>query len=179
MEVLNMSEPFAQVDFHSTLRDSDISDKDCERYLVDWKEKMFPNRWEYLKFYNINDVKIMISPINNLMKMFFKWKVDMLANITLAGIAQCMKFKLLYDDWVRTHPLKRSIQPIIASFHTYDNNNYNKKHNKVIKVKNNNNNDVANKYEIDLDVSEEADNGISIDFTSTFSKYFDNNELRK
>jgi hypothetical protein len=30
MEVLNKSEPFAQVDFHSTLRDSDISDKDSE-----------------------------------------------------------------------------------------------------------------------------------------------------
>jgi hypothetical protein len=60
MEVLNKSEPFAQVNFHSTLRDSDISDKDYEGNLVDWKEKMFPNRWEYLKFYNINDVKIIL-----------------------------------------------------------------------------------------------------------------------
>jgi hypothetical protein len=67
---------------------------------------MFPNKWELLKFYNINDVKTMISPIDNLIKMFFQWKVDMLAGITLASIAQCMKFKLLYDDWVRTHPLK-------------------------------------------------------------------------
>jgi hypothetical protein len=84
MEVLNKSEPFAQVDFHSTPPNSDISDKDYEAYLVDWKTKDFPNRWEYLKYYNINDVKIMISPINNLMKMFFQWKVDMLANITLS-----------------------------------------------------------------------------------------------
>jgi hypothetical protein len=44
MEVLNKSEPFTQVDFHSTLRDSDISDKDYEAYLVDWKKKMFTNR---------------------------------------------------------------------------------------------------------------------------------------
>jgi hypothetical protein len=51
-----------------------------------------------LKNYNVNDVKIMISPIDNLIKMFFKWRVDMLANITLACIAQCMKLKLLYDD---------------------------------------------------------------------------------
>jgi hypothetical protein len=87
MEVLNKTEPFAQVDFHSALRDSDITDKDCQTYLVDWKEKMFANRLEYLKFYNINDVKIMISPIVNLIKMFFHWKVDMLANITLASIA--------------------------------------------------------------------------------------------
>jgi hypothetical protein len=87
MEVLNKTEPFAQVDFYSTLRDSDISDKDYQIYLEDWKTKDFPNRWEYLKLYNINDVEIMISPIDNLIKMFFKWKVDMLANITLAGIA--------------------------------------------------------------------------------------------
>jgi hypothetical protein len=86
--------------------------------------KTSPNRWEYLKFYNVNDVEIMISPIDNLIKMFLKWKVDMLANITLAGIAQCMKFKLLYDDWVRTYPLKCSNQPVITSFHAYDNNNH-------------------------------------------------------
>jgi hypothetical protein len=66
MEVLNKSEPFAHVDFHSTLRDSDISDKDYEIYLQDWKIKAFPNRLEYLKYYNINDVEIMIFPINNL-----------------------------------------------------------------------------------------------------------------
>jgi hypothetical protein len=88
----------------------------------------------------------MISPINNLIKMFFKWKLDMFANITLVSIVQCMKFKLLYEDLVRTHPLKRSNQPLITSFHTYDNNNnYKKKHNKIIKEKNSNNNDeVAN-----------------------------------
>jgi hypothetical protein len=45
MEVLNKSQPFAQVDFHSTLRDSDISDKDYKAYLVGLKEKMFINRW--------------------------------------------------------------------------------------------------------------------------------------
>jgi hypothetical protein len=60
----------------------------------------------------------------------------MLANITLAGIAQCMKFKLLYEDWVRTHPLKRSNQPVITSFHTYESNkNYKKKYGKIIKEK--------------------------------------------
>jgi hypothetical protein len=86
--VLNKSEPFVQVDFHSTLRDSDIGDKYYEGYLVDWKEKGVPNRWDYLKFYNINNAKIMISQINNLINTFFKWKVDNLANITLASIPQ-------------------------------------------------------------------------------------------
>jgi hypothetical protein len=125
METLNNTEPFTQVDFHSTLRDSYISDKDYETYLQDWKTKIFANRWEYLKFYNINYVKIMISPIDNLINMFFKWKVDMLANITLASIAQCMKFKLFYDDLVRTHPLKHSNQPVITLYNTFKNNNNN------------------------------------------------------
>jgi hypothetical protein len=74
----------------------------------------------------------MISPIDTLIKMFFKWKVDMLANITLASIAQCMKFKLLYDVWVRTHPLKHSNQPLITSFHGYQTGNGIKKKSKKI-----------------------------------------------
>jgi hypothetical protein len=35
-----------------------------------------------------------------------------------------------------------------------------------------------NEYGDDVDVSKEEDNGISIDFTTTFSKIFDNIELR-
>jgi hypothetical protein len=153
MEVLKKTEPFAEVDFHSSLRDLDINDKDYQTYLQGWKSKEFPNRLEYLKYYNINDIEIMISSIDSLIKMFFEWKVDMLANITLASIYQSIKFKLLYDDWVRPHPLKRSNQPVITSFHVYDsNNNYKKKYSKIVKEKNNNNNDdVANEYEIDLD----------------------------
>jgi hypothetical protein len=103
----------------------------------------------------------------------------MLANITLASIAQCMKCKLLYDDWIRIHPLKRSNQPAITLYNTFNINNNNNK-NKIVKENNNNNNNSfeINEYGDDVDVSEEEDNGISIDFTSTFSKYFDNNELR-
>jgi hypothetical protein len=183
MEVPNKSEPFVQVDLHFILRNSDISDKDCQTYLQDWKTKGFSNRWEYLKYYNINDVKIMISPIDNLITMFFKWKVDMLANITLACIGQCMKFKLLYDDWVRIYPFKRSNQPVITSFHVYEsNNNYKKKRNKIEKeTNNNNNNDVANEYEIDLEDEdgEEYNSKASIDFTSTFTKFFDQGQLQK
>jgi hypothetical protein len=41
----------------------------------------------------------MHSPINNLIKMFFQYGVDMLANLSLASLAQCIKYKLLYDDF--------------------------------------------------------------------------------
>jgi hypothetical protein len=44
-EVLYKSEPFTQVNFHSTLRDSDTSDKDYQTYLQDWKTKCFPIDW--------------------------------------------------------------------------------------------------------------------------------------
>jgi hypothetical protein len=178
MEVLNKSEPFAQVYFHSTLRDSDISDKNYESYLVDWKEKMSPNRLEYLMFYNINDVEIMIFSIDNLIKMFFQWKVDMLANITLASFVQYMKFKLLYDDLVRTHPLKPNNQPVITLYNTFNNNNNNNNKNKIVEENNNNNNLEINEYGDDVEISEEEDNRTSIDFTTAFSEYFDNNELR-
>jgi hypothetical protein len=92
-----------------------------------------------------------------------------------------MKFKLLYDDCIRTHPLKPNNQPVITLFNTYNNNNNNK--NKIVKENNNNNNNnnsfEINEYGDDVEISEEEDNGISIDFTSTFSKYFDTNELKK
>jgi hypothetical protein len=91
-----------------------------------------------------------------------------------------MKFKLLYDDWVRVHPLKRSNQPVITLYNTFHNNNNNNK-NKITKENNNNNNNnnsfEINEYGDDVEISEEEDNGISIYFTSTFSKYFDSNEL--
>jgi hypothetical protein len=63
-------------------------------------------------------------------------------------------------------------------------NNYKKKYGKIIKEMNNskdNNNNVAKEYEIDLDDydSEENDSKASIDFTSTFSKFSDQNKLQK
>jgi hypothetical protein len=45
-------------------------------------------------------------------------------------------------------------------------------------LENKNNNFKINEYGDDVDISEEEDNGISIDVTTTFSKYFDSNELR-
>jgi hypothetical protein len=38
-----------------------------------------------------------------------------------------MKYKLLYDDCIGTHPLKYSNQPVITPFHGYQTGNYIKK----------------------------------------------------
>jgi hypothetical protein len=54
----------------------------------------------------------MHSPINNLIKMFFQYGVDMLANLSLASLAQCIKYKLLYDDYRPIFPIKYSNIPI-------------------------------------------------------------------
>jgi hypothetical protein len=56
MTVLNQTVPFEQEDFHSNLKNSDIIEEEFKAYLVDWKEKGFQMRWDYLKYYNVNDV---------------------------------------------------------------------------------------------------------------------------
>jgi hypothetical protein len=109
-------------------------------------------------------------------------KEYMLANITLASIAQCMKFKLLYDDWIRTHLLKRSNQPVITSFHRYQTVNvFKKKIKKIEKEKekdNNNNNNIDNnniiEYEniIEDESSDEDEDTNLFGFSNTFSRYF-------
>jgi hypothetical protein len=66
-------------------------------------------------------------------------------------------------------------------------NNNNINNNKIVKKNNNNSNNnnnnsnnsfKINEYGDDVEISEEEDIGIPIYFTITFSKYFDNNELR-
>jgi hypothetical protein len=70
MEVLNQTILFEEQDFNSNLKNSDISEDDYNRHLVEWKEKEFETRWDYLKYYSIKDVKIMISPIDNLIATY-------------------------------------------------------------------------------------------------------------
>jgi hypothetical protein len=64
---------------------------------------------DHLNKTTTSEEEIIISPIDNLIKMFFQWKLDMLGNITLVSIAQCMKFKLFYDHWVRTTTIRKRI----------------------------------------------------------------------
>jgi hypothetical protein len=134
-----------------------MSVEEYNEYLADWKEKGFQTRWDYLKYYNFRDVIIMISPIDNLIAMFFKWGMDILSNITLASNAQCMKFKMLYDNYKRPKPLIRSNQPIIP-YYSYD----------------------QKSRTIEYDSDEEEDvNEVAALFKNTFSKFFNKDELTK
>jgi hypothetical protein len=72
MFVLNQSVIFEQQDFHSNLKNPNISVKEYKAYLVDLEEKEFQSRWDYMMYYNINNLIIMISPIDNLIAIFFK-----------------------------------------------------------------------------------------------------------
>jgi hypothetical protein len=38
MSILNQTVPFEQQDFHSNLKNSDISEEEYKTYLEDWKE---------------------------------------------------------------------------------------------------------------------------------------------
>jgi hypothetical protein len=76
------------------------------------EEKKFKKRLKYLKYYNLNDVKIIHSPINNLIKMLFIYGVYMLANFSFASLAQCIKYKLFHDDNCPTFPIKYTNIPI-------------------------------------------------------------------
>ena len=96
-EVLSKSEPFSQADFHSELNQSDISDKDYAAYLEDAKN--FKSRWDYLLHYNRLDVEAMISPINNLISLFWEHKIDMLKSLSLSANASAIKYAKCYDDF--------------------------------------------------------------------------------
>jgi hypothetical protein len=98
-EILDMKEPFKQEEFNSYLKNTTLNDKDYQDYLEDWQKKGFEDRWDYLEYYNKNDVTIMISPLDNLIAMMFKDGVDMLANITLASCAQCLKYQYCFKDF--------------------------------------------------------------------------------
>lgn len=96
-EVLSKSEPFTPEDFHSELNQSDISAKDYAIYLEDAKN--FESRWDYLKHYNILDVEAMISPLDNLINLFWEHKIDMLKNLSLSANASAIKYAKCYDDF--------------------------------------------------------------------------------
>jgi hypothetical protein len=58
MEILNKTIPFEYKQFYSNLKNYIITFEQYQEYLKDWEEKEFKTRWDYLKYYNINDVKI-------------------------------------------------------------------------------------------------------------------------
>lgn len=97
-DVLSKSEPFKYEDFYSYLNQRNPLSKEAyEQYVED--SKRYPTRWDYLLAYNENDVKMMIKPIDNLIKMNAEYKVDLLSNLSLSKNATCIKYALAYKDF--------------------------------------------------------------------------------
>jgi hypothetical protein len=79
--ILDKTEYFTQNDLNNALTNSKISDKDYATYLQD--SKNYKNRWDYLEFYNVRDVEVMITPIKNMIKMLYeKMNIDMLSYLS-------------------------------------------------------------------------------------------------
>jgi hypothetical protein len=82
MEELNKSEPFPIEAFDNQLRNKKLNETKYKEYLVEAAK--FKTRWDYLKHYNILDTRILIEPIDFLINLMFRYKVDMLSNISMA-----------------------------------------------------------------------------------------------
>jgi hypothetical protein len=70
-EVWSEPAPFRIEDFKSYLKNTECSEKYYDDYIGEWKRMGFQTRWDLLKCYNIIDVKIMVSPLQNLIHMMF------------------------------------------------------------------------------------------------------------
>ncbi|KAA6370700.1 MAG: hypothetical protein EZS28_033773 [Streblomastix strix] len=64
------------------------------------KPEPFPTEtWDYLRYYNLEDTRLMIEPLDYLIDMFFNYKVDMLQFISISACANAIKYALTYFDF--------------------------------------------------------------------------------
>ncbi|KAA6361080.1 MAG: hypothetical protein EZS28_043393, partial [Streblomastix strix] len=94
---LNKSEPFPREAFDNKLKNKSISEAKSQEYLVEAAK--YATRWDQARSYNIQDTRIMIEPIDNLIKMMFKYKIDMLVMFSMSQCANAIKYSNAYDDF--------------------------------------------------------------------------------
>ncbi|KAA6359173.1 MAG: hypothetical protein EZS28_045300, partial [Streblomastix strix] len=94
---LDKSEPFPREAFDNKLKSKSISEAKYQEYLVEAAK--FTTRWDQARSYNVQDTRIMIEPIENLIKMMFKYKIDMLAMFSMSQCANAIKYSSAYDDF--------------------------------------------------------------------------------
>lgn len=99
-EELDKTEPFKHEDFYSYLHKSNLlTPVQYDQYIKDYIEHDFKNRWEYLLYYNENDVKIMIKPILKLIEMNAAYNVDLQNSLSLSSNASSIKYALACKDF--------------------------------------------------------------------------------
>ncbi|KAA6370296.1 MAG: hypothetical protein EZS28_034177, partial [Streblomastix strix] len=89
--------PFPREAFDNKLKNKSISEAKYQEYLVEAAK--FTTRWDQARSYNVQDTRIMIEPIDNLIKMMFKYKIDMLAMFSMSQCANAIKYSSAYDDF--------------------------------------------------------------------------------
>ncbi|KAA6374650.1 MAG: hypothetical protein EZS28_029822, partial [Streblomastix strix] len=86
IDELNKCEPFLIEAFDNKLRNKKLNEVKYKDYVVEAAKHK--SRWDYLKHYNKLDTRVLIQPIDYLIVLMFKYKVDMLLYIYIS-ILQC------------------------------------------------------------------------------------------
>jgi hypothetical protein len=86
------------------LKNRELSDKEYNECIEEWNRIGLQDRWESRRYYNMNDVKMMIYPIDNLINMMFYGNpdihIDMLSCITLTSLTQMFKWNYCFINFV-------------------------------------------------------------------------------
>jgi hypothetical protein len=96
---------FPRSAFHDALNNTTTQQEDekyrqCFIYWLKLKHLgKVKTRWDYLKFYNISDCRIMRPAIDNLIKNMWEDKVDMVKGFSLAQNASSAKFTMAWSDF--------------------------------------------------------------------------------
>ncbi|KAA6379203.1 MAG: hypothetical protein EZS28_025270 [Streblomastix strix] len=94
---LDKSEPFPREAFDNKLKNKSLSEAKYQEYLI--AAAKYATRWDYLRYYNVQDTLIMLQPIDNLIRMMFKYKIDMLSMFSMSQCANAIKYSSAYDDF--------------------------------------------------------------------------------
>ncbi|KAA6355221.1 MAG: hypothetical protein EZS28_049252, partial [Streblomastix strix] len=97
MNELNKNEPFPIEAFDNKLRNKKLSEVKYKEYLVEAAKHK--SRWDYLRYYNILDTRVLIEPIDYLIELMFKYNVDMLANISMSQRSNAIKYSMAYNGF--------------------------------------------------------------------------------
>ena len=101
------TEPFEQKDFFNELTQCDLPDDEYMMYLETYKQ--FKNFYQYTKYYNVQDTEIMFKVIDNLTKLYWEHKLDVIQNLSLSSLASQSKYLMCYKDfdWNKEYAIEK------------------------------------------------------------------------
>jgi hypothetical protein len=114
-EVLSSKIPFKHDDFYNSVKDSNITTERYNEYLEEMK--LYKTNLDYLLHYNEYDVEIMVPIVDDLIKRFYQYDVDMLRNVSLSACASQVKYAFAYKefDMNKDYNVKQKHKPFILS----------------------------------------------------------------